>query len=65
MAIVQLGLPERFAPYTKDIVARFVPDIDDVPSETQQEMLSTDNVIWKVVVTGDIPLTLNQAIKLP
>eukprot|EP00968_Pinguiococcus_pyrenoidosus_P022412 scaffold3224_cov172-Pinguiococcus_pyrenoidosus.AAC.1 len=50
MAITQLGLPERLSPFTRDLAARFLPDINDAPSDVQQAALSTENVIWKVVI---------------
>ena len=60
-----LGSPERLPPYTKQFNYYFEPDADDLPSAAQAEQLTTATVSSNVVLVGNVPLTANQAIKLP
>ena len=63
--ITAMSLPEREAPFQKTVRAFFVPDAEDMPSTAHAEMLTTNTTDLYVIVTGELPLTAFQAIKLP
>jgi len=65
--ITALGSPERYTPYQKILRYSFTPSLEThfLPDAAQQAMLATDQEEVAIIVTGLVPLTANQAIKLP
>lgn len=57
-------MPERVDPYTKVLTYYFVPDNDGL-DDTLVDLLTTDEATVSVVIEGNVPLTANEAIKLP
>jgi len=60
-----LAPPERVAPWTKVIKARFTPAVSDVPSAVQVALLTTGWTQVSVVVTGEVSLSAFEAVKIP
>ena len=65
MRVTQMGSPERYIPHTKTVRYMFTPAITDLPSQAHVELLTTEFERVDIVVEGSVPLTANQAIKLP
>ena len=60
-----LQAPLRFDPYARSLNYRFIPALEDLPGQQQQTDLTTSSTRVDIVIEGNIPVTINQAIKLP
>eukprot|EP00941_MAST-03F_sp_MAST-3F-sp1_P003106 g3106.t1 len=63
--VAGVGPPERYEPHIKFFRYSFKPSLTDVPDETAQTVLTTDQVELHFIITGAIPITKNSTIKLP